>query len=457
VAYAIVGKDEASASSESLRRHLESILPRFMVPTDFITMATFPRTASGKVDLKSLPAPNDKSKTSNGSVAGPRSLLEAFIAEVWSDLLSGENFDINDNFFEMGGNSLKALMLMGRIREKLGERVSTSAVFDSPTIAGLAMRLRSSNSEAVERIFGLEDSVESIAEPACLVNGHAHSNGKGRAIEAMELSDLIVPLQTNGSGTPLFLIHPPGGIVACYQTLALHLGSDRSVYGIRARGLYGEESLPTRLEDMAAEYVAALRTVQPVGPYLLGGWSLGGVFAYEMAQQLQELGESVELLALLDSTLPFGPTNAEYLEGIDQSGREFGLDLTLEELGSLGADEQLPFLWQHVKQLGLVQEDLPPAMALEIIEDLKRLFHAHVKLVSEYTIKPYSGSVTLLRPTDSPIAAIPPLDRGWSQLADVDVRFVPGQHHTMVKEPHVSILALELKNCLSGIKQIAIA
>jgi thioesterase domain-containing protein len=215
--------------------------------------------------------------------------------------------------------------------------------------------------------------------------------------------------------------------------------------------LYAEEVMPTRLEEMAKEYVAALRTVQPEGPYLLGGWSLGGVFAYEMAQQLQQLGESTDLLVLLDSTLPFGPGNAEYLEGIDQSGREFGLDLTLEELGSLGPDEQLPFLWQHIKQLGLVEEDVPLAMAQEIIDDLKRLFHAHVKLVGEYTIKPYEGRLTLIRPTESPVAAIPPLDRGWSRLADVEVRFVPGQHHTMVKEPHVGILARELRDCLGAV------
>jgi amino acid adenylation domain-containing protein len=451
VAYTVPSQDGIALSKESLQRHLEGLLPRHMVPADIVLLSAFPRTGSGKVDLKALPLLNSKRVNTNCSVAGPRSRLEAFLAEVWSDLLNGENIDINDNFFDLGGNSLQALMLMGRIRDKLGERVATSTVFDSPTIIGLAKRLRSSHSEAVNLLFGPEDFCEESSEPAYRRNGHAHINGKGRAVDRIESSDLLVALQPIGTGPPLFLVHPPGGIVACYQTLAALLGQDRPVYGIRSRGLYREEILPSRLEDLAAEYVDAIRTVQPEGPYLLGGWSLGGVFVYEMAQQLLENGESIELLALLDSTLPFGPTNSAYLEGIDQSGWEFGLDLTLEELGLLGPDEQLPFLWHHVKQLGLVDEGVPLTMAQEIIDDLKRLFHTHVKLVSEYTIRPLSAHITLFRPSDSPVAANPPLDRGWSQLADVEVRFVPGQHHTMVKEPHVRHLARELLDILEGI------
>jgi thioesterase domain-containing protein len=303
----------------------------------------------------------------------------------------------------------------------------------------------------VKRVFGQDEELADVSKPTYLHNGHCHTNGKGRAIAAKRTDDLLVNLQTEGTGTPLFLVHPPGGIVACYRTLVAHLSKERPVYGIRARGLYGEEPLPSRLAEMAAEYVSAVKTVQLEGPYALGGWSLGGVFAYEMAQQLQNQGESVELLALLDSTLPFGPSNATYLKGIDQTGREFGLDFTLEELGSLGPDEQLPFLFQHIQQLGLVDEDVPLEMAKEIIEDLKRLFHAHVRLVGEYAIKPYAGRITLFRPTDSPVAALPPLDRGWSQLAEVEVRFVPGGHHTMVKEPHVRTLAQELRSCLDDI------
>ena len=98
------------------------------------------------------------------------------------------------------------------------------------------------------------------------------------------------------------MVHPPGGIVVCYQALSQRLGRERPFYGIRSRGLHGEPDLPGRLEEMAEEYVAAIREVQPRGPYLLGGWSAGGLVALEMAQQLRAQGESIRMLALLDTS-----------------------------------------------------------------------------------------------------------------------------------------------------------
>ena len=237
--------------------------------------------------------------------------------------------------------------------------------------------------------------------------------------------------------------------MVCYHALARHLGSDQPVYGIRARGLYGDEDLPSRLEDMAADYVAAIREVQPEGPYHLGGWSLGGVFALEMAQQLLEQGQAIGLLAFLDTTIPFGPANELSTQDADLSGREYGLDISLQELEQLGPEEQLPYLWQHVQNLGLLDADTPLPLVQKMLEDVKRLFHGHVKLASNYTVRPYPGRITLFRPSEA-VVQVPTLpDRGWGKLAAaVDVHYVPGQHHTMVKEPQVQVLAEQLRLCL---------
>ena len=121
------------------------------------------------------------------------------------------------------------------------------------------------------------------------------------------------------------MVHPPGGIVVCYQALAQRLGRERPFYGIRSRGLHGEPDLPGRLEEMAEEYVAAIREVQPRGPYLLGGWSAGGLVALEMAQQLLAQGESIGMLALLDTS----PETADDPNWADKPGMEYGLDLSL--------------------------------------------------------------------------------------------------------------------------------
>jgi thioesterase domain-containing protein len=245
------------------------------------------------------------------------------------------------------------------------------------------------------------------------------------------------------------MVHPPGGIVVCYQPLAQQLGRAQPLYGIRARGLHADEALPIRLEEMAAEYTDAIRTVQATGPYFLGGWSLGGVVAYEMAQLFLAQGDQVALLALLDTTIPHGDANQEFSRQADNSGLEYGLDMTLAELAELDADEQLPYLWSHAQKLGLIDENARSDVVHQILDDLKRIFHAHVQLASEYALRPYPGQITLFRPKDAPVEVPTPVDRGWGRLVgSVKVHFVPGQHHTMVNEPNVQTLAALLRDCM---------
>jgi thioesterase domain-containing protein len=254
------------------------------------------------------------------------------------------------------------------------------------------------------------------------------------------------------------MVHPPGGIVVCYQPLARHLGPDQPFFGIRSRGLRGEKELPARLEDMATEYVAAIREMQPEGPYYLGGWSMGGVIALGMAQQLLAQGQAIGFLAFLDTTIPVGAANQAYLEPADKSGLEYGLDISLEELEQLGPEGQLPYLWQHVQKLGLVEADLPMVLVQQFLDDLKCLFHWHIKLGSDYAVRPYPGKITLFRPSEVPVNVPTRHDRGWGQLAaEVEVHFVPGHHHTMVKEPQVQVLAQQLRMCLQQGKDNAAA
>jgi thioesterase domain-containing protein len=130
------------------------------------------------------------------------------------------------------------------------------------------------------------------------------------------------------------------------------------------------------------------------------------------------------------------------------------MDLTLEEIDRLGPEEQLPYLWQHVHKLGLIEMDTLLPLVQQILVDLKRLFHAHVRLTDEYAVRPYPGRITLFRPADSPILEQTPRDRSWDKLAAaVDVHLVPGQHHTMVKEPQVQVLAEHLGRCLRQVEE----
>jgi amino acid adenylation domain-containing protein len=476
-AYVVPRDAGAPPAVEALREHLRTRLPGYMVPDAVVTLAALPRTPTGKVDRAALPVPSALPRQSGRRPEPPRTPLEEFLVELWEEVLGQKEVGVHDNFFELGGSSIQGAILVNLLQQKLGQRVSTIALFDAPTVAGLAGHLGLTYAEVVRDLF----------RPESLPSISAGTNGAvARIDQARDLSRLVVPLHASGTpysgepaglpngestrslnaelsrspngeparssepaSAPLFLVHPPGGIISCYQALANHLGDDQPLYAIRARGLYGEEEPPSRLETMARDYVEAIREVQPQGPYHLGGWSLGGVVALEMAQQLMADGEDIGLLAFLDTTIPFGPANRRYTEGLDESGREYGLEMTLDELGDFDADAQLPYLWQHVQKLGLIEAEIPLPLVQKLLEDLKRLFHAHVRLASEYAVRPYPGRITLFRPTDSPVEVPTPEDRGWGRLAaDVEIRHVPGQHHTMIKEPYVQTLAQHLRRCL---------
>ena len=439
VAYIVADSGGEPIDALTMRRHLKDRLPEYMVPATFFTLLALPRTPGGKVDRQALPTPPNERLATARSYVAPSTDLQEFLAGLWRDVLRMEQIGVDDNFFELGGNSIQGAVLINRLQEKIGHRISVIALFDSPTIAGLAHYMGEACPDVVRRVFG----PESLSEEQAL--GADSRTEATWARHRPKPSELVVAMQPEGSGSPWFMVHPPGGIVVCYQALSQRLGRERPFYGIRSRGLHGEPDLPSRLEEMAEEYVAAIRAFQPNGPYILGGWSAGGLVALEIAQQFLAQGESIRMLALLDTS----PETADDPHWADKPGMEYGLDLSLEELSRLGPDKQLPFLWQHALKLGLIESSVPMQVAHQVLDDLKRIFHHHMVLTDRYVARHYPGRLTLFRPSNAPFPVSTRHDRGWGSLAaDVDVRFVPGQHHSMVKEPHVCDLARTLKACL---------
>lgn len=445
VGYIVPADKDSLVDEDGLRRDLLRTLPPYMVPAVFETLESLPRTASGKLDRQSLPNPRQRTRSRRPFVA-PSTPLEHFLVDACQKTLNVERVGLRDSFYELGGTSIQGATLLAMLQEELGDRIQTTALFDLTEIGDLSNYVARHHAETVAVRFGAESALLSARDER---GGRSADNPAQPGVVREQVTDLIVPIQPEGCQTPLFMVHPPGGIVVCYQPLAHCLGGDQPLYGIRARGLHGEADLPTDLREMAAEYVEAMRAVCPTGPYCLGGWSLGGVVAYEMAQQLRRQGEAIRVLLLLDTTIPQGAANQQYLTGETSTGLEYGLDVTLEQLGELGPDQQLPYLWDHARKLGVIDEAAPESLVKQVLSDLKRLFHSHLQLASQYAIKPYPGRIILMRPLDAPVEVATTPDRGWRQLArDVDVHFVPGQHHSMVKEPHVKVLARKLQACL---------
>jgi thioesterase domain-containing protein len=241
------------------------------------------------------------------------------------------------------------------------------------------------------------------------------------------------------------------------------LGPDQPVYGFQTPGFYGEQALYTRVEDLAAHYVEALRVIRPAGPYFLGGWSLGGIIAYEMAQQLVAQGHKISQLLLLDCAPPIpleepvkGDDDAEKL--IDLLSME--LPISSDELQMLQGDARIDYILKRAKSAKI----LPPDVEVAQVRSFLKLYRTNVRAMYTYVPQVYPGTATLFKAADySPmlpsdgsarservLKMIQDPTLGWGDLITSGVRIVdvPGNHYTMGKSPYVQILALRIKECL---------
>ncbi len=277
----------------------------------------------------------------------------------------------------------------------------------------------------------------------------------------------LVPIQPLGTRSPLFCVHPLGGEILCYYPLARQLGTDQPVYGLRARPLDGQTEAPRfTIEETAAEYVEAVRSLKPAGPYLLAGYSFGGVVAFEMARQLRAAGETVALLALLDQPVSPGNEAADVdtagviAEILSHRARGAGrtLDLDAEALRGLPLEDQLARGLEILESL----EALSPGFDLPLLRGLVLGYSSRATAVERYRAAPYPGRITLLRASHiDPVALreVAPERRrifedptlGWGAVATegIEVHTVPGTHQTTIEAPQVETLAEVLGECLA--------
>ncbi|CAL9331983.1 non-ribosomal peptide synthetase [Streptomyces sp. enrichment culture] len=262
VAYIVAAN--GTLDTDALRDHATGHLPEYMVPSAFVVLDRLPLTANGKLDRRALPAP-DPSTAAAGTGRGPRTPREEILCGLFAEVLGVPAVGIDDNFFELGGHSLLATRLVSRIRTVLGVRLSIHRLLNTPTVAALSD-------------VGQADGEERDSALAPVLN-----------------------LRAAGSRSPLFCVHPGGGMAWCYAGLLRHVPKEHPVHGLQARGLAEDEPLPADLHEMVEDYLGRIRAIQPSGPYSLLGWSFGGKVAHNLAARLQQEGEQVSLLALVDA------------------------------------------------------------------------------------------------------------------------------------------------------------
>ncbi|MFD3758793.1 amino acid adenylation domain-containing protein [Streptomyces sp. NPDC058622] len=266
VAYLVPEEGESSPEEEAIRRRLSEMLPDYMVPSAFVVLAGLPLTPNGKVDYRALPEPQRAQPDADSDV-GPRDPREEVLCRLFAQALAVPAVGVHTDFFEAGGTSLGATKLVGRIRAELGVRLTMRDLLKLRTPAGLAGAVHKS---------GGPDSGNDVLTP-------------------------VLALRPTGARTPVFCVHPGGGMAWCYSALLRHLPKDIPVYGLQARGLAGTEPVAQTMEEMVGDYMDQIRRVQPTGPYRLIGWSFGGNVAQSIAARLREEGQEVGLLAVLDS------------------------------------------------------------------------------------------------------------------------------------------------------------
>jgi amino acid adenylation domain-containing protein len=426
-------KSEQAAPVDALRNFLKEKLPAHMVPPFFVFMEKMPLTPNGKINRKALPAPQNATSGGVGVMGvapgfeAPRDPLEQSLAQIWSKILKVKKIGIRDNFFELGGHSLLAVRITAEIERLVKRNLPLATFLQAPTIADLAEVLRK------------KDWKPSWSS--------------------------LIPLRAGGSKPPFFLMHSHGGNVLEYYPLAESLEVDQPVYALQARGLDGLIIKDQSFEAMVEAHLRELRSLQPEGPYFLGGYCLGGLLALEAARQLTASGEQVGLVVLIQTINPtyarFRPDVAIWQRAWYRASKR--IDLELAYLRHRGGS--------HILERGRRTRDMALARTAIAYDNwrgdghgrrtrtsmaltLELLAIEHERARARYELRPYNGPVLLFRASRQIGGIMADSDLGWKDVltGELTVCEVPGHQETMLLEPNVSSLAKELTAKLRAVQ-----
>jgi amino acid adenylation domain-containing protein len=414
VAYVVLNR-EHNPTIESIRDFLQAKLPDYMVPAAFVVLDAMPLNPNQKVDRRALPMPTSENLVGFKMFVPPRNELERQLTQIWEEVLGIEPIGIQNNFFELGGNSLLAVQMLAEVEKQCGKNLPITTLLSSPTI-------------------------EELAKVLCSLEEHTM------------VGDLV-PLRRTGTKPPLFCIY---GILL-YQDLVNQLDSNQPVYGvylqeevelIKTGNVDLHNSIFSSVETIAARYLQAIRTLQPHGPYYLAGESFGGVVAFEMAQQLQAAGEEVALVALFDSLAPNSLARMPLVQRLKLHGQlllKQGLPYLLEKAQPLINSLQQKFLTRTNKD-SQPSEDILQTDTEKAPQDIRQEVRQRTSRL--YFPQPYSGKMVLFYALErDAFEGEGDRDLGWKSVAagGLQIYDVPGDHLGILKHPNVRVLADKLQ------------
>ena len=410
IAY-VVAENDAPTAVE-LREFLGRRLPDFMIPSAFVALDALPLGPTGKVNRQALPEPNRRDGDV-GEIVLPRDELERRLVEIWQrSLETDEPIGVRDDFFALGGHSLLGVRVVAMIEEVLGVKLPLTSLFEASTVEGMA-----------ERVRALADGDDDWPT--------------------------LVRLRSGASRPPLFLLHGRDGELLHYRDLVFSIDPDQPVYGIQPIGLDGRGEPSLSVPEMAEHYVRELRSFLPEGPYLLVGYCLSGVLAYEVAHQLSVHGSRPAFVGLIDAG-PYGinrPTRAEL------ERRKFA-DFRRRNLRG-------KVQWVATRARGLAFKvrlkarfllyDVFARTGRSLPTSLRNVESALVKALSSYTSPESQVSITLFRAATD---AGEDLERptAWKRLAgEIEIRPIVAEgirHDNIMRDPYASLLAAQIAECV---------
>ncbi len=399
-----------------LRASLRKALPDYMVPSVFVPLDKLPLTPNGKIDRRALPPPHATPAVQDAEFAAPRDPLEQALAGIWGRVLGVTRVGLNDNFFDLGGHSLAAVSMLLDVKKLTGRTLPLATLFQAPTVAGLAGLLRKD---------GWSPSWSSL-----------------------------VPIRPQGARSPLFLVHGAEGNVLLYRRLSHYVPEDYPIYGLQSNGLDGKAALDRSIGEMASRYVKEIMTLQPHGPYVIGGYCMGGTVAMEMAQQLTSAGEKVALVVLLETYNPalFPPARSRLLAPLHFVQN---LWFHVANIALLPSKQRLRFLAEKAS-VELTRMRIRTLSLLHLFSRPKEIALPHLKIRQsndraqfDYTPRNYNGRVAVIRSRWHFAGEASP-SLGWSELVGegLEVHELPIYPRGMLVDPFCQTLAEILDRCL---------
>ena len=415
LAYAVPQGGQKIDSME-LKGYLTSKLPAYMIPQHFIALDSLPLTPAGKIDRKNLPSLSHTDTLPVSHFTPPRNAIEMQLARIWEKALTIKPIGIYDNFFDLGGHSLLAVKLFVLIEKNMGIKLPLAILFQAPTIEQLAASIQQNN-----------------CEPTW---------------------SSLVPIRPSGSKLPLFLMHGAGGNVLLYHDLVRHLDENQPVYGFQSQGLDGKQKILTSIKEMASHYISEMRSLQPDGPYYLGGYCMGGQIAYEMACQLHTMGQRVALVAMFDTQCrwiakpDFIRYSRQFFQKILFHYKNF---MMANRAGGIAfIKEKSSELVRRIKRRSnIVISILAYRLHIRKEQPLKLMEKINERAAFQYIASSYPGKIVLFQPRLTYAGYDDPMF-GWGNglTAGVECYKLSAYPAGILVEPYVAELAEKLQECI---------